>query len=64
MQLSEKEQKRRNSILNDSIWKVFLIIFIPIAMYNFLNYLFGVFDLKIISMFPNDPKDSVVFLMK
>ncbi|MGI6781232.1 MAG: MATE family efflux transporter [Acholeplasmataceae bacterium] len=61
MDISIKEQKRRDSILNDSLWKVFLAILIPIAMYNFLIYLFGVFDLKIISMFPNDPKDSVAF---
>jgi len=61
MNLSLKDQKRRESILNDSIWKVLLIVLVPIAMYNFLTYLFGVFDLKIVSMFPNDPKDSVAF---
>ncbi|HHT55721.1 MAG TPA: MATE family efflux transporter, partial [Acholeplasma sp.] len=61
MNLSIKDQKRRDSILNDSIWKVLLIVLVPIAMYNFLTYLFGVFDLKIVSMFPNDPKDSVAF---
>lgn len=61
MPLKTKDAKRRESILNGNLWKVFLTLFIPIAMYNFLNYLFGVFDLKIVSMFPNDPKDSVAF---
>lgn len=61
MDISLKEQRRRDSILNDSLWKVFFTIFVPIAMYNFLIYLFGVFDLKIISMFPTDPKDSMAF---
>ncbi|HHW79429.1 MAG TPA: hypothetical protein GX742_01355 [Acholeplasmataceae bacterium] len=61
MKLTMKDKKRRESILNDSLWKVFFIVLAPIAMYNLLNYLFGVFDLKIVSMFPNDPKDSVAF---
>lgn len=60
-QLSLKDQKRRESILNGSLWKVFFIVFMPIAIFNFLTYLFGVFDLKIVSMFPTDPKDSLTF---
>ncbi|HKL95073.1 MAG TPA: MATE family efflux transporter [Haploplasma sp.] len=61
VKLNKKDRERRDSILNKSLWKVLFAILVPIAMYNFLTFLFGVFDLKIVSMFPNDPKDSVAF---
>ena len=61
VKLNKKDSERRDSILNKSLWKVLFAILVPIAMYNFLTFLFGVFDLKIVSMFPNDPKDSVAF---
>lgn len=42
--LSEKDRKNRDMILNDSMWKVVLRIGTPLALYQLLTVLFSIFD--------------------
>ena len=51
MELSIKEQKqikRRDYILNGSLWKVVVSIVLPIALYNLCNYLYGIYDMILV----------------
>lgn len=60
--LSEKEQKRRNYILNGPLWKVILTISAPLAIYGLFNYLYGFFDLLMVSHIGGNEVASVVFI--
>jgi len=60
--LSPKEQKRRNYILNGNLWKVVLSISAPLAIYGLFNYLYGFFDLVMVSTIGGNELASVVFI--
>ncbi len=60
--LSPKEAKRRDYILNGSLWKVVLSITAPLAVYALFNYLYGFFDLILVSFIGADEVASVVFI--
>ena len=60
--LSKKEQKRRNYILNGPLWKVILSISAPLAIYGLFNYLYGFFDLLMVSHIGGNEVASVVFI--
>ncbi len=60
--LSKSEQKRRNFILNGPLWKVILSISAPLAIYGLFNYLYGFFDLLMVSHIGGNEVASVVFI--
>lgn len=60
--LSEKEQKRRNYILTGPLWKVIITISAPLAIYGLFNYLYGFFDLLMVSHIGGNEVASVVFI--
>ncbi len=60
--LSHKEQKRRNYILNGNLWQVVLTISTPLAIYGLFNYLYGFFDLIMVSHISDHAVASVVFI--
>lgn len=61
-QLSKKEAQRRNFILHGNLWKVVMKISIPLAVYGLFNYLYGFFDLVIVSSIGGSEVASVVFI--
>ncbi len=61
-QLSKKEAQRRNFILHGNLWKVVMKISIPLAVYGLFNYLYGFFDLVIVSSIGGNEVASVVFI--
>ena len=60
--LSPKENKRRNYILNGNLWKVVMTLSAPLALYGLFNYLYGFFDLIIVSSIGGNEVASVVFI--
>ncbi len=60
--LSPKESNRRNYILNGTLWKVILSISAPLALYGMFNYLYGFFDLLMVSHIGGNEVASVVFI--
>jgi putative MATE family efflux protein len=60
--LSSKEGKRRNLILNGNLWNTVLLISAPLALYALFNFLYGFFDLVIVSSIGNSEVASVVFI--
>ncbi len=62
LQLSEKENNRRKFILEGNIWKVMIQLTIPLAVYVFFNYLYGFFDLLMVSHIGDNEVASVVFI--
>jgi putative MATE family efflux protein len=60
--LSHKESKRRTFILTGNLWKVVLLISAPLAIYGLFNYLYGFFDLVIVSYIGGNEVASVVFI--
>lgn len=60
--LTPRETKRRNFILNGNLWKVVLLITTPLAIYGLFNYLYGFFDLVIVSYIGGNEVASVVFI--
>jgi putative MATE family efflux protein len=62
LNLSPKEKKRRDYILNGNLWKVILTISAPLAIYGLFNYLYGFFDLIMVSHIGGNEVASVVFI--
>jgi len=60
--LSVKEEKRRNLILNGNLWKVIITLSAPLAVYGLFNYLYGFFDLIMVSHIGGNEVASVVFI--
>jgi putative MATE family efflux protein len=60
--LSLKEHKRRDYILNGNLWKVVLSLSAPLAIYGLFNYLYGFFDLIMVSHIGGNEVASVVFI--
>lgn len=60
--LSQKEQNRRNYILNGPLWKVIITLSAPLAIYGLFNYLYGFFDLLMVSHIGGNEVASVVFI--
>jgi putative MATE family efflux protein len=60
--LSPKETKRRQFILTGNLWKVVMLISAPLAIYGLFNYLYGFFDLVIVSYIGGNEVASVVFI--
>lgn len=60
--LSPKEHKRRDYILNGNLWKVVLSLSAPLAIYGLFNYLYGFFDLIMVSHIGGNEVASVVFI--
>ncbi|MDO9629537.1 MAG: MATE family efflux transporter [Acholeplasmataceae bacterium] len=60
--LSPKEHQRRNYILSGDLWKVILSISAPLALYGLFNYLYGFFDLIMVSYIGGNEVASVVFI--
>ncbi|HRX45375.1 MAG TPA: MATE family efflux transporter, partial [Acholeplasmataceae bacterium] len=60
--LSKKENKRRNYILQGPLWKVIITISAPLAIYGLFNYLYGFFDLLMVSHIGGNEVASVVFI--
>jgi len=62
MQLTEKAKKRRLYILEGNLWKVILFLSTPLAIYGLFNYLYGFFDLVLVSTIGSHEVASVVFI--
>ncbi len=60
--LSQKEERRRQFVLHGKLWKVVLQITIPLAVYGLFNYLYGFFDLLMVSHIGSHEIASVVFI--
>ena len=60
--LTPKEKKRRDYILNGNLWKVVFYISAPLAIYGLFNYLYGFFDLIMVSYIGGNEVASVVFI--
>ena len=60
--LSPKEEKRRNNILSGNLWKVVPLITAPLAVYALFNYLYGFFDLIVVSFIGHNEVASIVFI--
>ncbi len=62
IKLSKKEELRRRFILDGNIWKVMIQLSIPLAVYGLFNYLYGFFDLLMVSHIGDNEVASVVFI--
>lgn len=60
--LSEKAKKRRHYILHGNLWKVIIVLSTPLAVYGLFNYLYGFFDLVLVSSIGSNEVASVVFI--
>ncbi|MFH0992762.1 MAG: MATE family efflux transporter, partial [bacterium] len=61
--LTFREEQRRNFIQNGDLWKVVLFITIPLAVYALFNYLYGFFDIFLVSRYiGTDQVASVMFI--
>ena len=60
--LSKKEEKRRHYILKGNIWQVVITLSVPLAIYGLFNYLYGFFDLIMVSHIGGNVVASVVFI--
>ncbi|MCR3905630.1 MAG: MATE family efflux transporter [Tenericutes bacterium] len=60
--LSSKEKQKREYILNGNLWRVVLYITAPLAVYGLFNYLYGFFDLLMVSHIGGNEIASVVFI--
>ncbi len=60
--LTEKQSKRRQHILQGNLWKVVLWLSMPLAIYGLFNYLYGFFDLVLVSTIGSNEVASVVFI--
>ena len=60
--LSPQERKRRDFVLNGSLAKVIWTLTWPLAVYAFFNYLYGFFDMVMVSFIGNNELASVVFI--
>ena len=51
MEMSLKEQKalrKREKILNGNLWKIAIMISLPVVLYNLCNYMYGIYDMMIV----------------
>ncbi len=62
MNLTEQAKKRRRYILEGNLFKVVLFLSTPLAVYGLFNYLYGFFDLVLVSWIGNHEVASVVFI--
>lgn len=60
--LSPREQKRRAFILNGPLSRVILSLTLPLAVYALFNYLYGFFDMVMVSYIGKAELASVVFI--
>lgn len=60
--LSIREQKRRQFILHGDLVHVILKITFPLAVYAFFNFLYGFFDMIMVSSIGSNELASVVFI--
>jgi len=61
--LTLHEERRRNFIQNGDLWKVVLFITAPLAVYALFNYLYGFFDIFLVSHYiGTDQVASVMFI--
>lgn len=60
--LSRKEEARRHYILSGPLWKVIGVMSAPLAIYGLFNYLYGFFDLLMVSHIGGNEVASVVFI--
>lgn len=60
--LSLQEQKRRSFILNGRLSNVILKMTFPLAVYAFFNFLYGFFDMIMVSSIGSNALASVVFI--
>lgn len=61
-QLSVKENKRINQIVNGNLWKTVLILSLPLAIYEVFNYLYSFIDLWLVSGLDTNLVISVSFI--
>ena len=57
--LNQKELKRRDLILHDNIWKVVLIIALPLFFFSLFNYLYSIIDTIMCSGLSSDALNAV-----
>ena len=62
LSLSNKEQTRRDAILNGNLWKVVLWITTPLAIYALFNYFYSFVDFLLVSLIGTDEVASVFFI--
>ncbi|MDD4184731.1 MAG: MATE family efflux transporter [Candidatus Izemoplasmatales bacterium] len=60
--LSQRESERRNKILGGNLWKVIPLLTLPLAVYALFNYLYGFFDLIVVSFIGKNEVASIVFI--
>ncbi len=60
--LSPREQKRRAFILNGPLSRVILTLTLPLAVYALFNFLYGFFDMVMVSYIGKAELASVVFI--
>ncbi len=60
--MQTKEELKRERILKGNLWRVIFSIALPLVLYNFINYLYGVYDLIIVSKRGIGSVDSVAIL--
>ena len=59
--INSKKLGRREAILNGNLWKVTLMVSLPILLYNLCNYMYGIFDMMVVqSANIGDAADIVV----
>ncbi|GAU75734.1 MATE family efflux transporter [Fusibacter sp. 3D3] len=56
------EQERRQFILEGNMWRVVILISLPLALYNSFGQLFGVFDTVIASRISSDSVSAIAYL--
>jgi putative MATE family efflux protein len=61
-ELSTSEEKRRKFIIEGNMWHVMVQLTIPLAVYGLFNYLYGFFDLLMVSHIGDNEVASVVFI--
>ena len=60
--LSQRESERRSKILGGNLWKVIPLLTLPLAVYALFNYLYGFFDLIVVSFIGKNEVASIVFI--
>lgn len=61
-EIQAREQKRRNFILTGNLWKVIIVITLPLFFYALLNYVYGIIDMLMCATISRDAVSAVATL--